>query len=362
MINVLKWWFSQFTLAGGGKGGGGAPPAPDYRGAAVEQAAASKELATGQTWANRPTLNTPWGQMTWQAAAGVDPSTGQPITSWTGNVNLTPEQQKALDAQQRIQAGKSGAAETLLGQATGGFKKEFDWAGMPKVPGSVEEAQKGAYGTMSQMLEPGRTQQRTALDAKLLAMGVDPNSEQAKRQRAGLSEQFGQQDKGMMAQALSEGRAQVGTQGQIRQQAIAEEAQRRGMSLNELNALLTGQQVSMPQMPGFAQAQAGQAPNFLGAAQAQGQYNQNQASMNQSSGPDIGSMIGTVGSIAGAAMMFSDRRLKRDIIALGGGLYLFRYLWDSASRVGVMAQDVLKTKPDAVFVVNGYLAVDYGRL
>jgi hypothetical protein len=369
MLKLIHWWFAAFTLHGGGKGGGGAaPPAPDYRGAAVEQAAASKELATGQTWANRPNLNTPWGQQTWTAAAGVDPSTGLPVTNWTSNINLTPEGQAALDAQQRITAGRSGAAETLLGQATGAFGKEFDWAGMPKVPGSIDEAQKGAYGTMSQMLQPGRQQQEAGLETKLANMGLPRGSEAWNREKAKLQGDWAQQDKSMMAQALAEGRADVGAQAQLRQQAIAEEAQRRGMSLNELNALLTGQQVSMPQMPSFMGASAGQAPNLLGAAQAQGQYGLGAASQNlaaQGSGPDIGSLVGSVGGIAAMAMM-SDVRLKSNLRALGPGprgLTVYAYEIDGREEIGVLAQEVAMRAPHLVVVTpGGHLAVCYGGL
>ncbi len=68
----------------------------------------------------------------------------------------------------------------------------------------------------------------------------------------------------------------------LRQQAIAEEMQRRGMSLNEMNALLTGQQVAMPQMPTFNPSGRAETPNILGATQmgydaALGSYNAQQA-------------------------------------------------------------------------------------
>ena len=66
----------------------------------------------------------------------------------------------------------------------------------------------------------------------------------------------------------------------------------------------------------------------------------------------------------------SDRRLKRDITALGQladgtKLYSFKYLWSETTHVGVMAQDLLgdPDRADAVVTLpNGYLGVDYGRL
>jgi len=64
----------------------------------------------------------------------------------------------------------------------------------------------------------------------------------------------------------------------------------------------------------------------------------------------------------------SDRRLKRDIVRLGTteggfGLYSYRYLWDDQVRTGVMAQEVIERRPDAVVLGDdGYYRVDYGKL
>jgi hypothetical protein len=350
----------RFSCKGCYGGKGGTPPPPDYRGAAMEQSAASKEIANQQTWANRPTLNTPWGSQTWNAAAGTDPASGQAVTNWTSDINLTPESQSALDAQQRITQGRSQAAETLLGQATGAFQKGFDWEGLPDAPGNVSDAQKSAYQTMSEMLQPGREQQQSGLDTKLANMGLSRGSEAFTRANADLSNQWGQQDKSMMAQALAEGRANAATQTTLRQQGIAEEAQRRGMSLNELNALLTGQQVNSPQMPSFMGASAGQAPNLLGAAQMQGDYGLKQAEMKAAGAPDIGSLIGTGATIA---MMTSDARLKSNIRRVGThprGIGIYRYVIGGREQIGVLAQEV---PPHLVVVTpSGYLAVNYGGL
>ena len=47
--------------------------------------------------------------------------------------------------------------------------------------------------------------------------------------------------------------------------------QKRGWSLNEINALISGQQVGMPQMPSFNPAAAAEATQYNTAAQNQGQ-------------------------------------------------------------------------------------------
>lgn len=87
---------------------------------------------------------------------------------------------------------------------------------------------------------------------------------------------------------------------QLRQQAIAEQMQRRGMSLNEMNALLSGQQVAMPNMPSFSQAQRSETPNILGATGQQydaalGAYNAQQAGSSN--------LLGGLFSLGSSALM-----------------------------------------------------------
>ena len=373
------------TLEGGGK----KQKAPDYKGAAEQQAQSSKEVTNIQNWANRPEMSTPWGKMEWGTSAVTDPATGQPVTKWTGNLSLSPQEQASLDSQQAVQTGRSQAAETLLGQATGAFKTPADWSKLPGLQtlGSTgydptkarDRAESALFQRQMGMIEPGLTQSEGARRTRLANMGIAPEGGSEAWNRAQMS-MDANRNKAYSDAALSSiagGGAEaqrelglatgaMGAENQARQQAIAEMAQQRGMSLNELNALLTGQQVSMPQMPSFNQAQRAEPLQALAAAQARGSFDQS----NQG-GSGIGTLIGTgvgayfgmpgVGAAAGSAV--SDRRLKKNIVPLGGGWYAFSYLWDSVLRFGVMAQELLLTKPEAVIVMpNGYYAVDYSKI
>lgn len=74
---------------------------------------------------------------------------------------------------------------------------------------------------------------------------------------------------------------------------------------------------------------------------------------------------GAFGNTGWLKGLFSDRRIKDDIAPVGAlfdgtPVYRFRYKGDPIVRVGLMAQDVEKTNPDAVFDVAGIKAVDYG--
>jgi protoporphyrinogen oxidase len=70
--------------------------------------------------------------------------------------------------------------------------------------------------------------------------------------------------------------------------------------LNSMNAVLTGQQVSMPQMPGFTAAGYTPGADYSGAASSLGQYNSGIYAQNSA---NASSVLGTVGSLGAAAIM-----------------------------------------------------------
>ncbi len=77
-----------------------------------------------------------------------------------------------------------------------------------------------------------------------------------------------------------------------------------------------------------------------------------------------GNAISGLGSLAGS--IFSDERLKEDIekvgeLSDGQPVYKYRYIGDNVIQIGLMAQEVEKTRPDAVAEIGGYKAVDYGK-
>ena len=65
---------------------------------------------------------------------------------------------------------------------------------------------------------------------------------------------------------------------------------------------------------------------------------------------------------------WSDRRLKRDIVRVGESacglpLYRFQYIWGGPEYVGVMAQDLIALRPEALILDDsGYFRVDYDKL
>lgn len=492
------------------------PDPPDYRAAAEETAQSSKNVTEQQTWANRPTINTPFGQQTWDVTPTWDPSTGQYLNSWTQNTYLTPESQNALDSQMRITQGRSNLAEGMIGRTADEYGQPMDWnqftgladrpenaqyGDIPDVPEySPEEIQRTlgvneynpvdfqqnldtsnlqdvdpsqryndqAINALNERfdsrMEPRLQRQAEAKRTQLLNQGLKPgdeaydtameemNQDQGdQRRQADLDailtggqeaeryhgmdlgtrqNQFGereaaggfsndasqrqleqilgiggqkfnesstagafansaagqalQQKLGIGAQKFQQdtARSEIGDsrannafnqnmqgaeyQNRLRQEQIAEEMQRRGFTINEMNAILNGQQVNMPNMPGFNAAQASQATNYTGAAQDQ--YGAEMDAFNAQQQQMQGLMQGGMS----AAMMFSDRRLKMDVEPIvrhernGLMIYAFKYKWDNpkaGARIGYMADEVEQMYPEAVFVSpEGFKVVDYARI
>ena len=432
-----------------------APATPDYMGATQLQGEISKENLNSQNYANRPTVNTPFGSQTWGTQPTTDPSTGQVVTSWTQNNTLAPGLQQAVDDQMGIQAGRSDLAGSFMNRVASDYSKPMDYSALPAMTSAnqVGNLQTGTtdytpglstsfnFGSplpqydssyrdtvsnqLMEKMQPVHDYQQRQTETKLANMGFHPGTEgydrelnnlnlrqsaerynaldasgaeaqrlynmqmgtaqQGYQQNLGAA-QFGNQALGQ-ANSLDLANMQAGNQAtsqqyglnqnyanqqnQLRQQAITEEMQRRGMSLNEMNALLSGQQVSMPQMPTFNTSGQAQAPNIAGAMQNQydaqlGAVNAQNAASGQllSAGAQLGGAA--LSNPATAAFMFSDRRLKSNIKKVGQhkiGVGIYSYTMMGLSQHGVIAQEVAAVRPDLVKRhANGYLMVNYGGL
>lgn len=117
------------------------------------------------------------------------------------------------------------------------------------------------------------------------------------------------------------------------------------------------------------------------ASQATAEFNANArfgAQLAAESSSGFGELFGTVlglgtdtiggtalGKIGSAALGFlSDRRAKKDIsrvgkLANGLSVYAFRYVWGGPIQIGLMADEVEKVHPEAIFDMGGFKAVNY---
>jgi hypothetical protein len=128
--------------------------------------------------------------------------------------------------------------------------------------------------------------------------------------------------------------------------------------------LRSGNQITMPQFQQFQGSQIAPAPI---AQSVQNAYGQQLAGYNAGQASDASFNSGLM-SLAGAALpfVFSDRRLKSNIKRIGThrlGIGIYSYTIFGAPEIGVLADEVLKVRPEAVAANHSdYLMVNYGAL
>jgi len=140
--------------------------------------------------------------------------------------------------------------------------------------------------------------------------------------------------------------------------------------LNILQAVRTGAQLNTANLPAVGVSQPGQlanwsGPDMLGAATAQGQYDQGIYNAQTAANAQMTSaLIGAGGALGSAGIKASDRRLKKNIKRIGThilgiGLYTWDYLWGEPFA-GVMADEVEQVMPEAIVMhPSGFKMVNY---
>lgn len=286
--------------------------------------------------ANRPTQNTPYGSVSWERGAptmsfeewaAANPVTNRPQgmtdeiaqaiqrdaynrwsagegRSWEQNTTLDPRLQAALDAQMALQTDRSQFAGGLMDQARDAMGRPMSYEGLPDLPSGEEARRRGfdaAYRLGSSRLDPYWAQRRESNEARLLNQGFTRGGQGWDRALDELGRQENDAYGGLtdratlLGEQMAQGEFQRGLG--ARQQGLTERYQQRYEPLNTMNALLAGQQVGMPQFPGFAQS------NQLGAAGAQYQADLNRYNAQGAQGDQLWQLLGAgIGGYFGGPM------------------------------------------------------------
>lgn len=311
------------------------PQAPDPAATAAAQTASNKETAQYQAGLNQVNQVTPYGSLTYSGT-----NNGQPGAA-TVTQTLSPIQQQLLDQSQQADLKQNSIGLEQLDKVQGLLNKPVDL--------SEGAAEGRLYDLGRKRLDPQFKQQNADLEQSLLNRGITVGS-------AAYNTLHTQQD-----QKENDAYNQLLLQGH--NTAIGDMLQERNQPLNEINGLLNGQQIQNPAYTNTPQT------NVAGTDVA-GIYNanyQNQlAAYNakvQNQNATMGGLFGLGGTLGAAAIRFSDRRLKRDVVRVGSyrghALYAYRYLGKSGRELGVMADEV---PAHAVTELGGFLAVDYSKL
>jgi len=338
------------------------PPAPDYAAAAREQGAANVTAAQKTAVLSNPNMVTPYGNQTVTYGAnktidqagydkamadynanpggmvmdddghlvasgsGTRPDIAQFTTTGdlqpTVTQTLTPEAQKTLEAQQKVQYGAANlgllglkTAEDVMGKPFqyGGpaIQTSLDMTGAAKAP--VNAGMTGQNAIMAR-LQPQIEQQSKAMAQNLANQGITPGSEAynnaMREQQQGQNDLYSQaalQGIGLDTAAQQNAYNQALQSGQFgntaANQYLSQQLGLYNQPLNQINALMSSSQIQTPQFQSYSGANVAAAPVYqAGVQQGQSAMDLYGIQANQAASNNQG-MMGMFGSVAGAAGM-----------------------------------------------------------
>lgn len=403
------------------------PAAPDPTATANAQTASNKETAMANATLNRIDQYTPYGSLTY-TQNGTD-SNGVPIYQSNINLTPQSQQMFNQQQQNQLGLGnaestladriqvKMNSPQNLFYNAvtgqqmpgvqssvTGGpIQNSLDFSNLSAIPSSMSDF--NAQGQQAQndilsRITPELDRQQAQLNTTLANQGIMPGSNayneaqkqfgqqvndantqaalqgynlqnslygqalQSRQQLANEDMAQGQYTNGAQQLGFNEGLSNANLNNQAMNQNMQNIITARDLPINELNALSGQTQIQMPnfgpmQPVSMSNTDVMSPINNQYAAQ-QNAYNQKIASQNQT----MGGLFSLGGSL-GSAMLFSDKRLKKNIKKIGQtpagiGVYEFNYIHNDIPQTGVMAQEVEKVIPAAVITgSDGYKMVNY---
>lgn len=291
----------------------------------------------------------PDGSETYSTSGGqtfTDPTSGASyfIPQYNKTTTLSPAQQAIKEQNDKASLNLSTLGSDLSGKLGGQLTDNF------KLGNEATEARLMELGR--KRLDPVIAQRDEELRTRLANQGIKAGSAAYDREM----NNFNQGTNDAFNQLMLTGRSQAN------QEQLTEDNQR----INQISALMSGGQVSMPQFGGTNQPNI---PTVDYAGLVNENYNQKLGIYNQQSQARQGILGGLFG-LGGKLIGLSDKRAKKDIKPVGemAGHKLYSYTYkkgmgDGKPHVGVMAQEVAKTRPDAVSTrPDGLKQVHYGKL
>lgn len=377
--------------------GKSAPAAPDPYRTAQAQGQENRQSALYNAMLNRVNTNTPLGSQSYNIT-GTDPTTGAPI--YEQNIELDPQVEQAYRQQLGQNMELGGAAGGFIDQIQGqqpfslsGLPQrgQLNTEGLPQIPtdyGDLRQQQSDAlYDRSTAYLDPQFEQSESDMRSRLANQGITQGSEAFEREMSNFGRErefaYGQArnqaiagggeeaerafgiSSGARGQMFGEQAAGADLSDRQRQQAMAEQLTQQNLPFQQMQQIRGMTGVDMPQFQGMPTVGTQPADiagliqnNYGGQVDA---YNARQQGSNA-----MTSGLFSLGGTLGAAFI-SDERMKEDIEPVGElndgtSLFSYRYKGQPETHVGVMAQEVEKTQPEAVLNAGGIKAVDYRKV
>lgn len=349
------------------------PPAPDPSNLVNQQTASNAYTAIANARMNHVNQVTPYGTLTYyENGPWQDIGNGTYVPSYTAETKLSPTGQKLFDTQSQISQGTADLANQYVKRIADATSQPYSYDNLPAAPTYNLDYVNKATNDIIARNQPQMDRDRANLEQRLANQGISVGT--PAYQAAMDQYQRGVNDFRLGAQTQGQAAAtnEFNLEGSTRDRAIQEMTNLRTQPINEVAALLgTGTGVQNPQFVNTPQTNI--APTDVAGIYQNGYQQQMQAyqlqqqQAQQQQNAMLGGLFGLGSSLAGGWALGgfkSDIRTKENIHRIGTarnglGLYLFNYIGDPTPQFGLMAQEVEKVRPEAVFEIDGVKHVNY---
>lgn len=314
-----------------------APTPPDPAKTAEAQTQSNKETAVANANLNRINQYAPQGSTTYNVIGSNEDGTPK----YEQTTSYSPGEQAVYDT--------NLATRQNVGQI--GRDQSQRIGGLLSTPFDLSSAADQYYNDFAeQRMDPYWDRRYEGKKTELLNSGITMGSD-------AYNDSMGQFENSRNDAYNS---ARFGAQGLANQAALSN----RNQPINEISALMSGSQVSNPMSA--AVPQVGMANTDVAGIYNQ-DYQNRLGAANMQNSANNAMMGGLFGLGSMGLYKWSDRRLKTDIrkvgrLDSGPTIYAYRYKSGGPVELGVMADEVEKTMPDAVVTIGGFKAVNYGKV
>jgi len=272
-----------------------APKAPNPAQTAAAQTASNVDTAVANSVIGNANEIGPLGSVSY-SQTGTTRVGNQDVPQYTRTTTLSPEQQRLYDQQTQLGYQMNDLAGRQLTRLDDTLSSPLSFDGLPEAP----TADRAKYEeAMYARLQPQIERDRAALETKLANQGIMPGSE-AYREAIALNDRATNDLRSQtVLNAGNYAQQEYGMGTDARSRALQEQLTLRNQPINEISALMSGGQVTMPQF------QAYQGGNVAGtdiAGLTQQGYNNQMAAYQQKMNAQnsmLGGIAGMTGTILG---------------------------------------------------------------
>jgi len=241
------------------------PAAPDPYATAKAQTGSNVATATANSYLGNASEVSPLGKVDYSVSGYkpvFDASTGTTynVPQFTRKETLSKAQQGLYDQQVQLGRDMNGLAIGQTKRLSDVLNQPVNLDGLPEAPGDQDAYRQRVEAAMGERMNMGLDRDRERLETRLINQGLARGSAAFN----GAMDEANRQANDARTQTFlasgQEARAQGEMQATSRERALQERLTTRNQPLNEISALMSGGQVTMPQFSAYRGGQMSETP------------------------------------------------------------------------------------------------------